>query len=645
MLEHAAAEATQLLDHWLCSEAWIFQRLAIHGLTRDAQRNDTEVLTLVRERHWLFAWPVKHELFQLLAARFPSADVSQQQLLVDSVLSEPVLNAEEPEKRRISDYERYNLLYWLATKAPESVAPAAFRSFSALHPDFAPRDHPDLDHWISVGSVEESSPWSAAELLHQPLTAERVSELINYQPTEDIGRRTLTRRGLDIEIETAAAQSFNWSQELARSLEHMEQWTSSLWGAISNAWKSTATALTPEQRATVIGFVERGRLPEQTLNNDLPDLLEALVDERTAETDLDRLDAIGDRALAISESEPIEGDVDDWLFRAINRRAGKVGQLWLQTLNQRFRRAEDPPTSIGSVTANRFEAAISATNLNGQLVRTILASRLDFLFSIDRAWTSEKLIPLFDWAQPQRATGVWQGFLTWGRWNPALFDQMLPHTIRAFAYLESSLKKQMDSFSGRLASIAAHLPGDPWHDTAWLFDFVKTADDDARSHWASHFGSYLEGLSDDRVAAIWTSWLRGYWTDRTTGVPLPLESKERRGMMMWLVPLRPHFDQALPLIAQTAPEKIDHYTFFKIDRSDLPDQHPVELGRLMVTLLAAAKEAGDGCEEIAAVAIRATTAGALTSDVVAIAEHLGRLGCEDSAKRVRAALAQRSHGA
>ena len=38
----------------------------------DSLRGAAEVLTLVRERHWLFALPFKHEVFRLLAVRFPA---------------------------------------------------------------------------------------------------------------------------------------------------------------------------------------------------------------------------------------------------------------------------------------------------------------------------------------------------------------------------------------------------------------------------------------------------------------------------------------------------------------------------------------------------------------------------------------------
>jgi hypothetical protein len=62
-------------------------------------------------------------------------------------------------------------------------------------------------------------------------------------------------------------------------------------------------------------------------------------------------------------------------------------------------------------------------------------------------------------------------------------------------------------------------------------------------------------------------------------------------MMMWLVALRPHFNESLPLIALTAPPKLDHFLFYKIGQSKLPTEHPNNTGKLLVTLLEAALEA------------------------------------------------------
>lgn len=51
----------------------------------------------------------------------------------------------------------------------------------------------------------------------------------------------------------------------------------------------------------------------------------------------------------------------------------------------------------------------------------LLASQLIALYRVDRTWTKQHLLPLFNWDYPVEATAVWQGFL----WSPRLYQPVL----------------------------------------------------------------------------------------------------------------------------------------------------------------------------------------------------------------------------
>lgn len=53
--------------------------------------------------------------------------------------------------------------------------------------------------------------------------------------------------------------------------------------------------------------------------------------------------------------------------------------------------------------------------------RVLLGSRLIAFFRVDRPWTEEHLLPLFDWANAIEAKSVWEGFL----WSPRLYQPLL----------------------------------------------------------------------------------------------------------------------------------------------------------------------------------------------------------------------------
>ncbi len=53
--------------------------------------------------------------------------------------------------------------------------------------------------------------------------------------------------------------------------------------------------------------------------------------------------------------------------------------------------------------------------------RVLLASQLIAIFRVDRYWTEQHLLPLFDWSNPVEAKAVWEGFL----WSPRLYQPLL----------------------------------------------------------------------------------------------------------------------------------------------------------------------------------------------------------------------------
>lgn len=53
--------------------------------------------------------------------------------------------------------------------------------------------------------------------------------------------------------------------------------------------------------------------------------------------------------------------------------------------------------------------------------RVLLCSRLIAFYRVDRAWTEEHLLQLFDWTNPVEAKSAWEGFL----WSPRLYQPLL----------------------------------------------------------------------------------------------------------------------------------------------------------------------------------------------------------------------------
>lgn len=88
--------------------------------------------------------------------------------------------------------------------------------------------------------------------------------------------------------------------------------------------------------------------------------------------------------------------------------------------------------------------------------RVILASWLITLFRVDRAWTEQNLLPLFDWsAYPSVAKYVWQGFFSSPRLYPPLMIAIKPQFVECTRHYHD-LGEYRDHFAALLTHAALY---------------------------------------------------------------------------------------------------------------------------------------------------------------------------------------------
>jgi hypothetical protein len=163
---------------------------------------------------------LKHETFELLRAVFSEATDDAQQRFVAYSMNAAVLPTEgeiDEDTARTINYERYNVAVWVAQIAPDSlIARDHLAQLQERHPDFAPRTHPDMDHWISSEWVGPRSPITAQDLLAmQPSDA--ATYVSGYQP-EKHGFDGPDRSGLMTIFSQVAVQDRPWAMSVAQSL-------------------------------------------------------------------------------------------------------------------------------------------------------------------------------------------------------------------------------------------------------------------------------------------------------------------------------------------------------------------------------------------------------------------------------------------
>ena len=201
------------------------------------------------------------------------------------------------------------------------------------------------------------------------------------------------------------------------------------------------------------------------------------------------------------------GDVDDLPTKAINHPVGKVTEALFHW--QGRQRLEDGQGLSGDL-RDIFTALRDPDVKNFRHGRVLLARRVITLFRVDREWTTEHLLPLFDWRRPSEACALWQGFLLSPRLYPPLMeaikrdfltaaqhcDKLGRWSMQYSLFLAITALNQPDIFDrGELAKATASLPPDKglYQTANTLVQALKSVNEQQRAdYWENRMQPYLK---------------------------------------------------------------------------------------------------------------------------------------------------------
>jgi hypothetical protein len=184
----------------------------------------------------------------------------------------------------------------------------------------------------------------------------------------------------------------------------------------------------------------------------------------------------------------------------------------------------------------------------GDLVEVIFSHEISFLHSIDRSWSAEHVLRLFDWADEHRARRAWSGFLAGGRINDDLLRAGLLQGILQTALRAKSFdKNSRNSLFQLSAQTALH---SQLHPRDWVPRLIRNSDVEGRALWADHIGEYLRDLQPQEAEAQWARWLKAYWESRIESVPRRLDLSEASFMAQWIVHLTESAQEGINLVLQ-----------------------------------------------------------------------------------------------
>jgi SIR2-like domain len=539
------------IEQWLAASAPQLVQLGLYGLAKsDGWLPARKVDRLLAGDFLPARMPFKAEVFRVLECAYSRCATRQRSQLLKrlgGVYREKIEKAPDAERLRSATYDWFNLLVWLQRAVPEdSAVNREMARIRRRFPEFEPRQHPNLDSWSGEGG--RVRPVS-------PLLSQKIRLLAFPQWLAVLEEASASVQGFEVdpvagfleESARAASSDFVWGLALARGLRESGLLKHGMWSRLLHVWAEMA--LKPKEWKELLAVVD---LPE--LRSTYPESFASLVlgcaEQKDPGPNLAMIRSsfrLAEAILPLADAVPLPilGEDFSWLEQATDHPGGKLAQFATQAIGF-LQRAERSRNGLPSVSKALLTAIILGRGLASELGRVVLASQIHYFLAIDSNWTLSHLVPLFDWDRnPKQAVQAWHGFLTWGRFSAPVLEVLSSAAVQLAFHL-SDLGRERDNYGRFVAGAASELPDDPL-EKPWLKAFLEKASDEDRAAFAWEVGCWLEELSPDERAEVWSAWIERY-LQRRAGSPPGTGALEFSAVLDWAPSLIKQAQSLVPLL-------------------------------------------------------------------------------------------------
>lgn len=582
-LEWLALNQSALLDAWMeqlvVSDVPLLRRLAIHALTTHPEKSADDRLNWLMTHVELHSLAEHHEVYRAVAQAYPAASSEVKQAVVDAVLRHQLSDTENRTAAERTARAHFDWLDWLHQADPAcELVQAALNPIKTTYPDLSRNEHPDMTHWVGPVQMGSRSPWSVEQLLAKS-PFEQLEELLNFQGDF----RGPDRPGLLSAIQEACKQRPIWAFDLDDAISLRALWESDLWAPMLRGLRNAELSL--DDWKSVLNLIARHDLHTKHAY-EITELLYALVRDGGKPFALELLDQANIIAFDLWQSlscDDEEGEINDWLSRAINRTAGVLVEFWITGLSLRLHGKSGNERALPSNYREWFTTVAHEGTIAGGLGRSVLASQVAFLFGLDESWAREHIIPLFTSTDAQKFSQAWDGFLVLGRFNTPLADALQPAFLAALPRLGTDLADRRRRFIEFFTWLAVYSVDDPNHELLPALFNNNSIDD--RINFASQTGFFLRQMGMPARQNLWERWLHRYWQNRSNSVQMPLDESEARQMLEWLPHLGEQYPQGVALAVRASITRIEHTNLtHRMQESDLVTRFPAETAELLIYL-------------------------------------------------------------
>ena len=525
--EKALLAKPDLSERWWSLGRDLFRRLALHLLALDNSRSHDAKISWLLERSTLYETALKHETYRVLKMSAEKASKEARSHLLVAALAGPSLPDDIRELARHTSYATYNLLVWLTQVAPGwTEARTAHASLHDTNPDFAPRENPDFDKWMTTGTWGGKLPIEPNDFVRSfeqdPVAA--VNDLLGRDYSELNFDEPEWRDALSLVSRVAESRPELGEQLwiLLDGLPDLGSQASDLRQATVEGWAKATLAGVADavvaRVATQVTILESARSVGRFLLEQVRRQVET--DETPALAVMRRLALRlwSDHGQSFTHAEGM--DLNSFAPLYLNSWPGDLVQYWMGEIDRRWRKHREEWSGLSNDEGNALTQLLQGPRDALDATQPAVASHLYFLFAADAAFATSNVLPLF--RDDTTATLVWSSYLHHPRHNDKILKSgLLDSTIAEWDRLGALEPALQSQFFTLVISIVSFAGISQESRQALLDQSVLAVNGMYEAQFAQAVVHFLRADGTDG-AAVWKGWLRDHLVARLVGVPRTL---------------------------------------------------------------------------------------------------------------------------
>lgn len=574
--EKSPERARAVAEMWMYGPYPVFRRLAFFAAAQGRVIPLRQALDwlLADKRRWLWSEETRRETMRLLVSLTPQLDALMQAELERAILSGPPPDLYHAEISPDNWNSIVNHGVWLrlakVTHAGATLSEAGKTRLDALSAQhlwqLAADESDEFSIWMGSGDwVGDRDSWKPFTPI--PRTRRGVLNYLRAHSVLEDSQQDDWRK--------LCSEMFQATAYALCKLTQQNNWPVERWRDALQAWAEEKL----RDRAWHFMAPVVADAPDnlvQALSNGISWWLQAVA--KTFENHEDHFLTLAQRILQLDFAN--DGDADNPVFHPINHPVGHVTQALLDWW---YRQEPDDGQGLPESIKPIFTELCATQVAKFRHGRVLLAAHALSLFRVDKDWSEQHLLPLFDWnSSKAEAQAAWEGFL----WSPRLYRPLMEaikpiflDTVNHYAQLGKH-NKQFAAF----LTFAALDPGDTFT-IAQLATAVRALPADGLHESTQALVRALEGAGDQRED-YWKNRILPFWKNIWPKSRDQASSANAKSLARLCIAAGGEFPSAVTAVGNWL-RVVQHpdYVIHRLWESDLSARFPEETLQLLFLIL------------------------------------------------------------